>query len=109
MKISKINWIKLAKNIPTRVKIASKAFYEVLLIKDFHGEDTWGETRFDERQIVLKADLRPKLSVETYWHECLHAISQEYHVGLNEEQVLKLESAYNTVRRIVLELEGMNE
>lgn len=109
MKISKINWNKLSKNIPTRIKIAAKAFYEVLLIKDFHGEDTWGETRFEEKQIVLKANLKPKISVETYWHECLHAISEEHHVGLTEEQVLKLESAYPIVRRIVLQLEGINE
>lgn len=107
--MSRINWKNLAKNIPTRIKIASKAFYEVLLIKDFHGEDTWGETRYDEKQIILKSDLTPKLTVEVFWHECLHAISEEHNVGLTEQQILDLEKVYPVVRRIVLQLEGMNE
>ena len=104
-----INWNRIAKNIPTKIKIAVKATYEVLLIKDFHGEDTWGETRFEERQIILKADLKPKIAVETYYHECLHAISEEYHIGLSEEQVLNLEQAYPAMRRIILQLEGLDE
>lgn len=105
----KTNWNKLAKNIPTKVKIAAKTSYEVLLIKDFHGEDTYGETRFDPKQIVLRTGMAPKLTTETYFHEILHAISNEYNIGLTETQVLNFEGSLPYLIKIVKQLEGINE
>jgi hypothetical protein len=79
------------------------------MIKDFHGEDTWGETRFEERQIVLKSNLTSKLMTETYIHELFHAWSHEHGVGLTEEQVLSLEKAIPYIIEAVNSLEGKNE
>lgn len=107
--MSRINWNRLSKNIPTKIKIAPKREYEILHIKDFHGVEQYGETRFDTNQIILKTGLSPKLMTETYWHEILHAISEAYNIGLTEEQVLNLEAAYTTIRRVILKLEGLNE
>jgi hypothetical protein len=103
------NWNKLAKNIPTKVQITSKIWYEVLLIKDFHGEDTYGEARYYQKQLVLKSDLGPKIKTETYLHEVFHALSEEHNVGLTEEQILHLESAFPYLIRVVKQLEGINE
>lgn len=103
------NWNKLAKNIPTKVQIASKNHYEVLLIKDFHGEDTYGEARYAEKQIVLRSDLGPKIMTETFYHEVLHALSEEHNIGLTEEQVLHFESTLPYLIKIIKQLEGINE
>lgn len=105
----KTNWNKFSKNIPTKAKIASKVHYEVLLIKDFHGEDTYGEARYNQRQIVLKSDLGPKIKTQVYFHEILHALSNEHNIGLTEEQVLNFESALPYLINIIKQLEGINE
>lgn len=105
----KISWTKLVKNIPTKVRIAGKTSYEVLFIKDFHDKSTYGEARYNEKQIVLKSDLKPKLMMETYLHEVFHALSEEHHVNLTEEQILNLESAFPYLINIVKQLEGINE
>lgn len=103
------NWKKLAKNIPTKVQISAKKDYEVLLIKDFHGEDTYGETRYDQQQIVLKSDLGPKIITEVYFHEILHALSNEHDIGLSEEQVLNFEGTLPYIIKMIKQLEGINE
>ena len=104
------NWNKLVKSIPTKIKAGpNKGEYEILLIKDFHGQDTYGETRFDPKQIVLRSDLKPKLMMETFWHEFCHAISEEHNVGLTEQQILDLESAFPYFRQFFQKLEGTNE
>lgn len=105
----KTNWNKLVKNIPTRVQVAAKVHYEVLLIKDFHGEDTYGEARYDQRQIVLKSDMGPKITTEVYLHELFHALSNEHNIGLTEEQVLNFEKAFPYIIKAVKQLEGINE
>jgi hypothetical protein len=35
--------------------------------------------------------MSPKLTCETFFHECLHAWSEEFKIGLTEPQVLGLE------------------
>lgn len=59
----------------------------------FVDENVLGETRFDVKQIAIKDDQPPKEKVHTYLHELLHAISDEYEVGLTETQVRALEKA----------------
>lgn len=105
----KINWTKYKKNIPSRVKIASKLFYEILYTKQFPDNDTYGETRFDKRQIVLKTKMGPKTLGETYLHEVLHALSAEHDIGLTETQVVKFEQAFPYLIDVINKLEGIDE
>jgi hypothetical protein len=87
-----INWNNLKKRIPSRVTIGNNS-YEILFIDEFNSPSTLGETRLEDKQIVLKNGQTPKELVKTYLHECLHAISEEYDVGLTEQQILKLEES----------------
>lgn len=87
-----INWNHLKKRIPSRVIIGNNS-YEILFIDEFNNPSTLGETRLEDKQIVLKNGQTSKELVKTYLHECLHAISEEYDVGLTEQQILKLEDS----------------
>lgn len=88
------NWLNWFNRIPQTVQVSRKAKYEVLWtdkIKD--DEDVLGETRFNPNQIVIKTGQTYRESVGTYLHEYLHAVSEEYDVGLTEKQVRALEKA----------------
>jgi len=88
-----INWFKYLQNIPARIKIG-KNTYEILWIQEFKDKEQVGESRFsEEKQILIKIGQSNKESVHTYFHEVLHAISEEYSVNLTENQVLNLEKA----------------
>jgi len=67
--------------------------YEILYTEDFKDGKTLGETRFDPRQILLKANESDRETFHTYIHELLHAVSEEYKIGLTEGQVRKLEKS----------------
>ena len=88
-----INWKSLTKRIPHRVQVTRKSFYEICYVDTFVDKDVLGETRFDRKQIAIKDEQPPKEKVHTYLHELLHAISEEYDVGLTENQVRSLEKA----------------
>jgi hypothetical protein len=88
-----VNWKALTKLIPHRVQVSRKSFYEICYVDSFVDESVLGETRFDPKQIVIKDGQPPKEKVHTYIHELLHAISEEYEVGLTENQVRSLERA----------------
>jgi uncharacterized protein YpuA (DUF1002 family) len=88
-----VNWKSLEKRIPNLVQLKRKTKYEVCYIESFLDESVLGETRFDSRLIVIKSSQTPKEKVHTYIHELLHAISEEYNVGLTETQVQALERA----------------
>jgi hypothetical protein len=87
-----IDWFKYFSRIPAQVKIG-KSTYQILWVVEFpKDKEQLGESRFDElKQIIIKIGQSNKESVHTYWHECLHAASEEYEIGLTENQVLKLE------------------
>lgn len=89
-----MDWKKLRRKIPHRVQVAKNAWYEVAYVDDFKDGSTYGETRFDPRQIVIQNGLSPKLTVTTYIHECAHAFSEEHEAGLTESQILALEKAF---------------
>lgn len=89
-----MDWKKLKRKIPHRVQIAKAAWYEVLYTDDFKDGTTLGETRFEQRQIVIKNGQSPKMTVVTYLHECAHAFSAEHEINLTETQVLALEKAF---------------
>ena len=89
-----INWKQMIKRIPSKVQIAKSSSYEVVWIDSFDNDTVLGETRFDKRQIVIKKGLSPKITVVTYLHEVIHAISAEHNVELTENQVLALENSF---------------
>lgn len=88
------NWKKKMKSIPARVQIAPKVFYEITWQKemaDTKGNHLYGITDLDNRIITIRMDMSPKLTVETFFHECCHAFSHEFNLGLTENQVLGME------------------
>lgn len=89
-----VNWKKTKKKIPNRVQFSKNGFYEVVWVDDFPGGNTVGETRFDRKQIAIKKDLSDRLTVITYLHECLHALSHETDAELTESQILNLEKVF---------------
>lgn len=103
----RIDYKKLAKNIPNSTQVAGKKNYEVLYsdtIKD--ADDVLGETRFDPNQIVLKNGQSSREMVLTYWHEFLHAAAAEHEVPLTESEVRRLERAFPYFYRFFVTLEG---
>jgi hypothetical protein len=89
-----MDWKKLRKRIPHRIQVAKNAWYEVVYIDDFKDGNTYGETRFDPRQIVIQNGLPPKLTVTIFLHEACHAFSAEHDINLTETQILALEKAF---------------
>ena len=87
----KINWVRLRKRIPHLVRFKT-AQYRIVWCKELKDGDH-GETTFDNKQITLSEAYGDKETVHTYIHELLHAVSEEYDVGLTEKQVRKLEKA----------------
>lgn len=109
--MNRINWKKMRKNIPSKVRVAARSFYEVLWIANFHsdksGETTYGETRFEPQQIVLNSSQSDKDSVHTFVHEYYHAISEELGANLTESQVRALEKGFPALREMILTLDGL--
>lgn len=103
----RIPWKKFASNIPNHIKVG-KVEYEVLWANDLVSGQNYGETRFESKQIVLKADMGPKLKVETFFHEYLHAIGFEYGVDLPEKTVLDMERTFPALLFFMKTLEGTN-
>lgn len=101
----KTNWKKKMKSIPARIQIAPKVTYEITWQKEIitpTGNHLYGLTDLDSKIITIKMDMSPKLTVETYWHEVCHAFSEEFQLGLTENQVLGME-------KIVPYLDGLFE
>lgn len=94
--MSRINWKKLVKKIPSKVQIAPKVFYDVVWQKeivDTKGNHLYGLSDLTNKVITIKMDMPAKLTIETFAHEILHSFSEEYGLGLTENQVLKMEHA----------------
>lgn len=88
-----IKWNNLKKLIPSKVDMKNKCSYEVLWVKKFSDNKQLGETRYDDKQIVMSMQQGVKETVHTYFHECWHALSNEYDINLTESQVQKMEKA----------------
>lgn len=89
----KINWKSLYKKIPISIQITKKIKHDITWTRPDDSLDHVGITHHDIKHIVLNLSLKPKEAVHTYLHEVLHAVSEEYSVGLTENQVLALEKA----------------
>lgn len=86
-----VNWKKLVKKIPNKVRLSSKGEYEIVWVDSFKEEDVVGETRFDRKQIAIKSKMSPKTTIITYLHEVTHGLSAEHDAQLTENQVLAIE------------------
>lgn len=87
-------WKTLVKNIPIKIKVGPKIHYEILWVDDFASGDLRGEMRPDTRQIVIQRGLSDKETVTTFFHEWLHAMSDENGVKLTENQVIEMEKRF---------------
>jgi hypothetical protein len=94
---------RVVKNIPTKVKLGAGKPYEVLWSKDLG--DAVGEARYTERQIVIKLGQSNKQTATTYLHEVFHALSDEHGLQLTEVQVLLFEAAFPYLAAVFRELE----
>jgi len=107
-----VKWSKYYKNIPSSIKIG-KHTYEILWTEQFlHDKHQLGESRFGElKQIIINRNQPIKEAVHTYWHEIIHAISEEYEVGMSEKQVLSFEKSLNVILSSgnMFKKEGTNE
>lgn len=86
-----VDWKKLQKQIPDKVQITSSVYYEVLWSDNVDGKDHYGLTDLNNKQIIIKKGMKPKITVITFLHECTHAASYEYDLNLTETQVLNIE------------------
>ena len=92
--MNRIDWGYYKRHIPNKVQVAPKVFYEVFWTDEFVASDNLGETRYSERQIIIKKKMSNKLTVVTYIHELVHAMSYEHGMNLTEAQVLSSESFF---------------
>ena len=79
--------------IPPRVRIKRGVVYEVVFIDQFKDPDQLGECRFNEKQIVLLSKQSDKSMRESFWHECVHAIENEWGICLKHKDIYVLEKA----------------
>lgn len=88
-----MNWSYYYKRIPATVTIG-KSLYRIFWVDEYPKDDRQvGETNFNgEKFISIKIHQSKKEAVSTYWHEILHAISNEWNVNLTEKQVIELEN-----------------
>lgn len=90
----RINWKKQLVKIPSQVQVAPKVYYQVVWQKDLadsRGNFIFGLTDLDNKIITIRMDMKPRITVETYWHELQHAFSEEHKINLTENQVLRSE------------------
>ena len=87
-----VNWKKLASQIPYKVQVGNKIFYEVVWVDRFDDPTQFGSTDANLKQIKIKIDQSNKEKVLTYLHETFHAFSDEHGIGLTETQVRLLET-----------------
>lgn len=88
-----MNWKKWKSRIPAWVVINTYRWFQVAWVDRFFDGSHVGEMNPEHNQILIHKKLSDKLTVETYIHELLHAVSDEYDVDLSEQQILKLEKA----------------
>lgn len=93
----RIKWAELVSKIPHKVSISSTRAFEVSWVDTFDNVDIDGMTHFDPDRIIIRSNQSSSETVKTYLHEILHAVSDEYTIGLTETQVIQLEKALSTI------------
>lgn len=93
----RIKWTDLVTKIPHKVQVNTDRYFEIVWSDHLSQASVMGETRFEPDQIAIKIGQSNKEAVKTYLHELIHAVSDEYDVGLTETQVIQLEKAISTI------------
>jgi hypothetical protein len=112
-----INWKKLRKNIPNKVRVKARHHYEVLWSDEFWWDDktgkktfgitrTYADNKISPDQILLNKKQSDKETLHTYFHEFIHGLSEHYDLSLTESQVEKLEQSFVYIYEFFLTLEG---
>jgi hypothetical protein len=101
----RIDYKKLASNIPHKVEVGRKVEYEVMYSDTIKSEDVLGEMRPKERLIILKNEQSSRETVLTLFHEFLHSVSEEHKSKLTESQVRSLEKAFPYFYKFIKSLE----
>ena len=112
-----INWKKLRKNIPNKVRVKARHHYEVLWSDEFWWDDktgkktfgitrTYADNKISPDQILLNKKQSDKETLHTYFHEFIHGLSEHYGLNLTESQVEKLEQSFVYIYEFFLTLEG---
>lgn len=106
----RLNYKKLKKNIPNKIRTAPRKKYDVLWMMEkeltSNGNLVSGRTYNDTREIVLNTEQSEKESVLSFFHEFIHALSNDHYINLTEPQVIALEKSFPAIRELVLILEG---
>jgi hypothetical protein len=113
----RINWKKLKKNIPNRVRVKARHHYEVLWSDEFWWDEktnrktfgitrTYADKKTSPDQILLNKKQGDKETIHSYWHEYIHSVSEHYNIDLTESQVQKLEKSFLYMYEFFLTLEG---
>lgn len=105
----KINWSRLKKNIPNKVRCGPRSYFEVLWsegLTDTQSNKLFGKTEFNPDKVIINTEQTDREAVLTFIHEYLHALDDKNTIGLTETQVQKLEKIYPLIHEIVMVLEG---
>lgn len=82
--------------------VVSSITYSVRTVKDLYVGSMLchGLINFKPNEILINADVPEEDQAEALLHETLHAISDQFHLGMGEELVTRLSSGlYDTIRR----------
>lgn len=82
-------------NIPEKIRILYKT-YDIKQVENLHdGEnDLYGQIHYLSEEIYLNISASEKQKEATLIHEVIHGLDEIYRIGLDEEQVEKLGSAF---------------
>lgn len=93
----RIKWVDLVSKIPHKVSVSPKRYFEISWVDTFDNPDVDGMTQFHPDRIIIRNSQSSSETIKTYLHEVLHAVSDEYTIGLTETQVIQLEKALSTI------------
>lgn len=77
--------------------------YEVLYVPSFNDvgdKKTYGECRYDDKQIIIALDQTPMEMVHTLIHESFHAICYENKINIPHKAIHQLEEAIYRVLKL---------
>lgn len=92
----RVSWKKEVQRIPSKVELAPGIFYDIVWqseIVDTKGNRLHGITDLTNKLIIIEMNQPARITLETYFHECFHGLSEELKLGLTETQVLNMEKA----------------
>lgn len=81
--------------IPKKIKIGGQVIpvkYHVKILEGKTGE-AYGAYLNDKRELHILYGLKDETKKTTFIHECIHAMSDVYSIGLSEIQTAKMEMA----------------